>query len=216
MTVCVIVECLRSCHINFVYCAHSDTGSVLSQPNLFPVCGADLQFRAPSHKKSPVSIHGSPDNPERIPWIIMRFRLYRKPLSLPKGSCWLPLLQSCTIAEMNQREKSWKADFHGLKLSFDLMIRMAAVEYPLRVNDKLVFCGYETALTPIRVEGRRAQFHLDISTSGQINPYLLQTESTCSSLDVKDFKEMVCYVGWCDVVHIRLGNQGITSASRVY
>jgi hypothetical protein len=163
-------------------------------------------FRVPSRKSS-TSAPDSQAKPETSPRIIMRFRLYRKPISVPKDSCWLPLLRHCTIAEMIHPDDSLNLGFHGLRLSFELMIRMAAVEYPVRVDDKLVLCGYETALTPIRVYGSRAQFHLDISTSGQINPYMLATKSTCSSLDVEDFKEMTCYVGWCELVHIRLGTE---------
>lgn len=165
--------------------------------------------RVTSAKESSESMYSSRDNHETSPRIIMRFRLYRKPLSLPKDSCWLPLLRDCTIAESAYRDDNQNVGFHGLRLSFELMIRMAAVEYPVRVKDKLVLCGYETALTPIRVEGSFAQFHLDLSTTGQINPHLLTTNSTCSSFDVDDFEKMTCYVGWCDVVHIRLGTRDL-------
>ena len=150
---------------------------------------------------------GHPGDPRTSFNFMTRYCLSRKPLTLPEGSCWLPLLELCTITEMTQQEEGLMQGFRGLRMSFELMIRMAAVEYPVPVKDTIVLCGYETALTPTRVVGSCAQFHLDISTSGQINPYLLTTTAECNIKNVEDFRGMTCYVGWCQTAHIRLGTR---------
>jgi hypothetical protein len=93
-------------------------------------------FRVPSARQSATSRDVAEGNPKTRPLVIMRFRLYRKPVSLPIGrGCWVPLLSNCTIAEITHPDTIPDPGFHGLKLSFELMIRMAAVEYPVRVND---------------------------------------------------------------------------------
>ena len=148
-------------------------------------------------------LHG----PQTSHYVRLRSFLHWKPLTLPEGSCWLPLLERCTVTEMTQQEKGSILGFRGLKMSFELMIRMAAVEYPVPVKDTVVLCGYETALTPTRVVGSCGQFHLDFSTSGQINPYLLTTTAGCKIDNVEDFRGMTCYVGWCETAHIRLGTK---------
>ena len=170
-------------------------------------CSGFELFRVPRGKDAGTSGNSPQSDPQTRPPVVTRFHLYRKLFTLPKDSCWLPLLQNCTIADMAPLELSSDSEFHGLKMSFELMIRMAAIEYPLWVNDTIVLCGYENALTPTRVERSSAQFHLDSSTSGQINPFLLTTSSDCSIRDVEEFRVMTCYVGWCETAHIKLGTK---------
>jgi hypothetical protein len=71
----------------------------------------------------------------------------------------------------------------------------------------IILCGYETALIPIRVEGSFAQFHLDSSPSGQINPYKLTERGGCSIQEVEELRDKTCYVGWCETAHIKLGTR---------
>jgi hypothetical protein len=95
----------------------------------------------------------------------------------------------------------------GLEVPFELMVQLAGVEFPFHVDEGIVLVGYQTALTPIEIVDDCVQFHLEESTSGQINPHQLRSTqgSWAKILDHTIFKSMRCFVGWCESAHVNLG-----------
>jgi hypothetical protein len=138
------------------------------------------------------------------------FSLQLQPLEELEHNCWQPLFESCIITESEESKES-ESFGKGLETSFELMTQLAAVEFPVLVNGGIILTGYQTALVPTRVEGNCAQFHLEITESGQINPYKLRTAGTALVQDCDQFKSMRCFVGWCETAHINLGTKNLTT-----
>jgi hypothetical protein len=110
-------------------------------------------------------------------------------------------------------------------MTFDLMVSMAAVEYPVIVDGGVVFLGYDTVLVPTAVskKGDAAQFHLIThpgtqyagnghdrmasGTRGQLNPYKVDLGKRMNTTDAQQFRSMRCFLGWCEVAHVNLGTK---------
>lgn len=151
--------------------------------------------------------------------------------------CWLGLFDLCNIVQQTPFMLSWKAlHFQGMKakynppgsegfgrgleMSFDLMVSLAAVEYPLVINGGVVLVGYETVLIPTAVnkQGDAAQFHLITHTSGDgngngeggnptFNPYKADLSGRLLTPDVEQFRSMRCFLGWCPSAQLNLGTR---------
>ncbi|KAH7007085.1 hypothetical protein EDB80DRAFT_718195 [Ilyonectria destructans] len=108
-------------------------------------------------------------------------------------------------------EKRKNHNGKGLELSFPLMIDLTAVEFPLFVDGGVVFAGYNTALVPVQVEGNVAQFHLitNKELKGQINPHTVDLGPRLKTSDYEQFRNMRCFLGWCEVAQINLGTRGL-------
>jgi hypothetical protein len=137
-----------------------------------------------------------------------------KTSSLPEiqHDCWLSLFDSCVIVKtpLASRDGFGK----GLEMSFDLMVDLAASEFCLKINSTLVFFGYQTVLYPVEIDGDCAQFHLETVTHGQINPYTMDLKNGLPADDYSQFKTMRCFVGWCEVAHIKLGTRDLAARVR--
>src|SRR5690242_7144924 len=87
------------------------------------------------------------------------------------------------------------------------MIAVAAAQFCLKINGSLVFLGYQAVLYPVAIDKNCAQFHLITTDDGQINPYALDLKNSLATDDSSQFRNMRCFVGWCDVAQINLGTQ---------
>lgn len=99
-------------------------------------------------------------------------------LTLKDKNCWLPLFESGVIAQRPRPEilGSEKEDsFHGLEVSFDLMVQLAGVEIPVLIDGGVILVGYQTALVPTRVAGSSIQWHLETASESRLNPFKLQS-----------------------------------------
>ena len=158
-----------------------------------------------------------------------------KPLQKTEHGCWQSLFDFCNIVQPSPFMLSWKAlhspnmkakyippgtmNFgRGLEMSFDLMVSLAAVEYPLVINGGVVLIGCESALVPTAVSdgGDAAQFHLVTHAGGDdsgeggttmFNPYKADLPRRLRAPDVKQFRSMRCFLGWCASAQLNLGTQ---------
>lgn len=95
-----------------------------------------------------------------------------------KDNCWLPLFESGVIATRARSEtsKSGKEDcFHGLEVSFDLMVQLSGVELPILIDGGVILAGYQTALVPTCIAGNSIQWHLETASESRLNPFKLQS-----------------------------------------
>ena len=134
--------------------------------------------------------------------------LLSEPLSELQHNCWQKLFLSCFVLDDEDTEQV-EAIGEGLELSFNLMVSLAAVEYPIVIYGGVVLAGYHTALIPIRLEPAYVQFHLEIREDGQINPFDLDYSQRVQVLDWAQFNSMRCFVGWCESAHIKLGTSSL-------
>jgi len=94
-------------------------------------------------------------------------------------------------------------------MAFDLMVSLAAVEFPVAVDGGVVLVGYHTVLVPTKFEEDYAQFHLEVDHEKQINPFTLQYGERAQLTDYTLLKSKRCFLGWCEVAHIKLGTQSL-------
>lgn len=99
----------------------------------------------------------------------------------------------------------------GLETSFEMMVSLAAVEYPISVNEGIVFVGYDTVLVPVAVGDKWTQFHLHTNdrTHGQINPYTMDLGRRLITKDFHQFQGKRCFLGWCELAQIQLGTRSL-------
>lgn len=100
-------------------------------------------------------------------------------------------------------------------MSFDFMISLAAVEYPLVVDHGVILVGYETLLVPVDVyDSGTAQFHLitathtseDGNTSNEPpGPFTAELGRRVLTTDIEQFRSMRCFLGWCEAAQVNLG-----------
>ena len=149
--------------------------------------------------------------------------------------CWKQLFTSCTVADIQSLERlvlsrsSEKSQMigqesepfgEGLETSFDLMVALSAVEFPVVVDGGVVFVGYDTILVPTAINdaGTAAQFHIITTESrdeesresvsaGQINPYQTNLGQRLFTSDASQFRRLRCFLGWCESAQINLGTQ---------
>jgi hypothetical protein len=156
--------------------------------------------------------------------VSLAFTLLSEPLPELQHNCWQKLFQSCFVLDDEENEhfndeddehfddednKQNEVNGRGLELSFDLMTTLAAVEYPTTVHGGVVLVGYHTALIPVLVKSSYVQFHLEVSEDRQINPFKLDCNQHLQGLDWAHFKNMRCFVGWCDSALIKLGTASL-------
>lgn len=179
-----------------------------------------------------------PSPPTRTDRLRLAMTCKTEPLYQTTQGCWQGLFGYCNIVQPSPATLNWKAfvsaetqnkDIRpsprgfgkGLEMSFDLMVAMAAVEYPLVINGGVIFVGCQTALIPIKVneQGDAVQFHLltaavdesdeswdKESGSGMFNPYRLDpTMDRLLTQDFKQFRSMRCFLGWRSSVQLNLG-----------
>jgi len=126
-------------------------------------------------------------------------------------NCWQTLLDSCVVLDCGREPRPQPSFGRGIKLGFDLMATLAAVEFSMGIDGGVIFVGYQTALIPIGVENGCAQFHLITTGEGQIDPYrcVQQIETRLLTDDPLEFKGMTCFLGWCKVAQINLGTKAL-------
>jgi hypothetical protein len=59
----------------------------------------------------------------------------------------------------------------GLRLHFDFMAILAAVEFSTAIGGGMILVDCQTALIPIKIEDDCAQFYRITAGEGQIDPY---------------------------------------------
>jgi hypothetical protein len=147
-----------------------------------------------------------------LPGLELSVILRLEPLELRQYNCWLALFVSAVVTEYEDLKGSFKPHGKGLEVSFDLMTALAAVDFSITVNGGTILLGYRTALIPTKVEDDCVQFHLEVSEDDQINPYILSCSQQALITDLQQFRNMRCFVGWCESAHIYLGTERLSAA----
>ncbi|KAK4103337.1 hypothetical protein N658DRAFT_309417 [Parathielavia hyrcaniae] len=153
------------------------------------------------------------------------------PLCETEHGCWRNLFEFCNIVQLSPFMLSPPSllEFgsrtviplgsnhgdemgYGLEMSFDLMVSLAAVKYPLVINGGVVLIGYESALVPLTISDRgdAAQFHLVVHNGDEntlFNPYKADLGQRLLTLDAKQFRSMRCFLGWCPAAQLNLGTR---------
>jgi hypothetical protein len=133
--------------------------------------------------------------------------LSKQPVDEFNGKCWQQLFESCYIIDETRPSKSQKAFGKGLEMSFDLMTVLANAEYFVPVQGGVVLVGYQTVLFPTELKTDYAQFHLEVDREKQINPFQRNYSQRVLVDDYTEFRGLRCFVGWCEIAHIKLGTK---------
>lgn len=147
-----------------------------------------------------------------LPGLELSVNLHLETLEIPQYSCWVALFTDGVVVECMDSRGPFELHGKGLEVSFDLMTALAAVEFPITVDGGTVLLGYRTALILTKVEDNCAQFHLEVSEDNQINPYALNCSPQAVVADFQQFRNMRCFVGWCESAHIYLGTKQLSAA----
>lgn len=99
--------------------------------------------------------HSGPDGSNRF----VLDNLTRFPSHEGGASCWHGLMDSAVVAVEPDNKLS---DNPQLRVDFNVMIELSAVEYPVKVDSGLILLGYSTALVPIEVSGGEIIWHLEV------------------------------------------------------
>lgn len=142
-----------------------------------------------------------------------RFSPWRrfKSLTSRDTTCWSALFDSAVVVL-----EPWTSSIWGwmLELSFESLIQLAAVEYPVFVDNGIVLMGYSTALTPVgKTDNRTIVWHLEVAPhDSQLNISEL-TVTKSSWLRTKDIEELRSdrhLLGWCGNASVALGTMHAT------
>lgn len=139
--------------------------------------------------------------------ICLDFSLSTEPMQELEHNCWQQLFHSCFVLEEKELSRYHGTVGKGLEMSFDLMVSLAATEYPVIVKDTVFLTGYRTVLVPTQLEADYVQFHLEVNERQQINPFNLKSGERAPVTDYTQFKSKRCFVGWCETAQITLGTQ---------
>lgn len=106
-----------------------------------------------------------------------------------------------------------------LDVTYQNMIQLAAVEYPVLVHDGIVLMGYSTALVPVRRNDKQTiEWHLEVAThDGQLNiSELIGTKgSWLKTQDIEELRSERNLLGWCSNAKVALGTiQGTSDIKR--
>jgi hypothetical protein len=143
------------------------------------------------------------------PGLCLSFSLFSEPLQGIQNNCWQKLFRSCFVLEEEDVFECLEPVGKGLEMSFDVMVCLAAAEYPVAIEGGLVLVGYHTVLAPTHIDKNYVQFHLEVNDEQQINPFDLDYGRRVQVLDYMQFKSMRCFVGWCESAQIKLGTEGL-------
>ncbi|RYP53797.1 hypothetical protein DL769_010445 [Monosporascus sp. CRB-8-3] len=93
---------------------------------------------------------------------LFRFSVSGRESPRLSGACWLPLVRQSVIA--SGFEVPARAGQKGLELSFDDLIAICGIEYPVDRDEKIIFLGLSTILVPTAIfDDCSIQWHVIIA-----------------------------------------------------
>lgn len=137
-------------------------------------------------------------------------------LNVSDNTCWSALFDTAVIAF--EPSTGLNSDWI-LEITYQNMIQLAAVEYPVLVDNGIVLMGYSTALIPIRRNDKQTiEWHLEVAThDGQFNIYeLIVTKGPwLKTQDIDELRSEKNLLGWCSNAKVALGTiQGTSDIKR--
>lgn len=131
-----------------------------------------------------------------------------------QNTCWQSLFHVGVVANVERVTPKDRSTGKGLCVSFDTMIALTSVEYPVAIHKTVILVGYRTVLIAVAIEQNFVQYHVEVSKSGQINPYLLDFDNAADVEDINILRQRRCFIGWCANAHIFLGTRDLISTTR--
>ncbi len=129
-------------------------------------------------------------------------------VDLDSAHCWFHLFESGLIAVQPDTILSGGESMF-LLAEFNLMLRIAAVEYPVLIDEGLVLVGYSTALVPVKlVDDKTILWHLEVANhDSQIKMHELSAikGSWLKFRTLDALKSKRALVGWCGEAITLLG-----------
>ncbi|KAL2820975.1 hypothetical protein BDW59DRAFT_181310 [Aspergillus cavernicola] len=120
--------------------------------------------------------------------------------------CWFSLFETAVIAKDPGLELG--SDMY-LETEFHLMLQLAAVEYPVMIDDGLVLMGYSTALVPMKmIDSQTVLWHLE---TARHDSQLKITELSATkgpwlkTAKLEDLQSKKALLGWCPKAVTLLG-----------
>ncbi|RLL96199.1 hypothetical protein CFD26_100972 [Aspergillus turcosus] len=95
-----------------------------------------------------------------------------------------------------------------LRTSFEMMLMITAVEYPLMVDSGLILMGYSTALVPMKANNDFIVWHLEVAEHDQqlTVAELVATKAEWLKLDdLNQLRHRQALLGWCPNATMTLG-----------
>ncbi|OJJ08275.1 hypothetical protein ASPVEDRAFT_392968 [Aspergillus versicolor CBS 583.65] len=129
-------------------------------------------------------------------------------VALDSTKCWFDLFEGGLIAVQPDTVLSGRESMF-LQADFHLMLQIAAVEYPVLVDEGLVLVGYSTALIPVKlIDDKTILWHLEVAKQeSQIKIEELSAikGSWLKFKTLDALKSKRALVGWCGEAITLLG-----------
>lgn len=129
------------------------------------------------------------------------------------GNCWCELFESAVIA---LDPKTQPGVTNMLEVDFNVLIQLAAVEYPVTVDSGIVLMGYSTAFIPIQqVNDETILWHLETAKhDSQFKTTELEAiKSTWLKRSrLEDLQSHITLVGWCPEAVTLLGTENMNKS----
>ncbi|ORY08573.1 hypothetical protein BCR34DRAFT_616308, partial [Clohesyomyces aquaticus] len=131
------------------------------------------------------------------------FHIHTEQLNAPEAdtSCWLPLLQTLTIA--NGYPIADRNDGEGLEIDLGVVAGAIGAYHVVQYKGTLILKGYSKAIVPTKRIGNFVQWHFVHSEHNgarlSYSEVLRKVDATlrCSELDLQDLPDIRTFLGWC-------------------
>jgi hypothetical protein len=136
-------------------------------------------------------------------------------LSTADDLCWTQLFEACFVGVYRPPgEHHQKPRGKGLRTTFEIMLSLAGIEDQIVYDDGIVLVGFSSALVPISLtDDGSVQWHLVVQESDSRLRSLRDQQGFWECLPEPRLRHTPleslkgdAYLGWCESVRIRLGN----------
>ncbi|OJJ07870.1 hypothetical protein ASPVEDRAFT_47063 [Aspergillus versicolor CBS 583.65] len=129
-----------------------------------------------------------------------------------RDTCWAALFDSAVIVLEPSTTPNWG---WILDITFENMVQLAAVEYPVWVDNGIVLMGYSTALIPAgNCSEKTMLWHLQVAGhDSQLNISELSVTKGLwwKTREIKDLRSERNLLGWCGNASVSLGTMNATA-----
>ena len=131
--------------------------------------------------------------------------------SRPDSQCWRDLFRSGVVAS---HTLDWRSG-SGMKMSFEMMVQLAAVENYYKIDEGIILHGFSTALVPVSYDPEMGaiKWHFEsIKQEGQLlSPHQLESirKPWYRTIDINELSQRTCFVGWSAKANVVLGSSDL-------
>ncbi|OOF94668.1 hypothetical protein ASPCADRAFT_208329, partial [Aspergillus carbonarius ITEM 5010] len=127
-----------------------------------------------------------------------------------RGSCWLPMFQNSNLA--HGYPIPLRTAGVGLEISFDVMITLGRILYPLELPDGIILKGHSTMLVPTLASSPNCvQWHFIVSKTPKsyigVERIPDDLRENMVGLDVDTLKSYRAFVGYCTRARVHAGTK---------